>query len=69
MISLSPREVVMSSRSKHSDEFVSGYQIPYTADLNHSTNFSVPKGKKVSITEEEANRKSLIPSPNSYNLV
>jgi hypothetical protein len=38
-----------------------------TPDMG-SLNFSVPKGKGLSIISEEANRRSSIPAPNKYQI-
>ena len=65
---LSPREVVMAAMKKVENSDVGDYKVPSTCQAITAGNYTVSKTKKVSILEEEANRKQNMPSPLNYEI-
>lgn len=69
MFSMSPRQqVVASTRNIGGGWGIQGYDIPVIQPIDNGKAFCVPKLKRQSIIEEQANKKKLIPSPSSYKL-
>lgn len=64
---LSPRDAVIASQKQADEGTAKGYYVAKTPNEG-TLNFSVPKGKGLSIIAEEAKYRSLQPSPVTYDV-